>query len=395
MEQNTQTTNESTMPEELRIASWNVWGLLISKKRELRIKGISEHLKSLDADVIVLQELWKRKDYELIKEALGHSYKSIRFEGGLVGCGLAVFTKLDLVEGTVGFKEFSVRGRMWRFWEGDWFTGKGYVYLSLKHPQFPAPVHIINTHLQASYGGEYAVERAVQLLDIAEHLREVKTPFYVLAGDLNTHPQEVLPWAILTQSIPLVETNLLKDSTCNLPGNTWTKKAAKAELIDHILISPSLASARFTCEDVQKDGRSLSDHSLLRTEINILANPQSYVPAGLSLESVAAINKALTHQVQHLRRLKVIWSILSGVALLVCLAFAISASVLAMADPGSATALTVIMSILSPLGAALSLVFLAFALDAKAGKAALKNQMTEIANLTHNSVQAVPRKQQQ
>ena len=67
------------------------------------------------------------QDFQEIHSLLGPEYRGFRFEGGLVGCGLAMFSKLAVVDGSLRFEKFGVSGRMWRFWEGDWFTGKGYM----------------------------------------------------------------------------------------------------------------------------------------------------------------------------------------------------------------------------------------------------------------------------
>ena len=59
-------------------------------------------------------------------------------------------------------------------------------------------------------------------------------------------------------------------------------------------------------------------------------------------------------------------------------AFAVAASVLAISNAASTAALTSIMGVISPLTAAIALLTLIFALDAKNTKSILKNKLVEL-----------------
>ena len=52
---------------------FNVWGLpesIGSKDKKTRIKGIAKMMEKVDFDVNLLQELWQRYDYGIIKNSL-------------------------------------------------------------------------------------------------------------------------------------------------------------------------------------------------------------------------------------------------------------------------------------------------------------------------------------
>jgi exonuclease III len=371
--------------ENIKVASLNVWGLMyVSKNRKERIRAIGQCLKISQPDVILLQELWLLRDFLTIKTHLGPEYRGFRFEGGLVGCGLAIFTKLAVVEGSLRFKKFEVSGRMWRFWEGDWFTGKGLMSIQLITPNSKKIVKVINTHLQSSYntssklGKDYEAEKSLQIFDLVDEIHRQVSNYYILGGDFNVETGE-LPWKILMQSVNLEESNPTDLPTGNNIINSFKRQESRPMAIDHLFFSNTLNVDSFTIleEKIADKKISLSDHALLQA-IYTLNSSELKESTGLKPETIDSLNTCLNNEITQLCQMKIRWLLASTFFLLFSIAFAVAASVIAISDASSAAALTSIMGVVSPLTAAIALLTLQFALDAKSTKSALKNKLVEI-----------------
>ena len=63
------------------------------------MKAIGDALSTSDFDVITLQELWVDNDYRMIHAKIKSIYPySHHFQGGIVGAGLAVFSKHPIIQ---------------------------------------------------------------------------------------------------------------------------------------------------------------------------------------------------------------------------------------------------------------------------------------------------------
>src|SRR6478736_9338872 len=67
-------------PEPLRVLSWNAWGLpAVSTNLQARMTALPDAIAKLDADVVLLQEIWAESDGLSIKRGLerhGYQYTS-------------------------------------------------------------------------------------------------------------------------------------------------------------------------------------------------------------------------------------------------------------------------------------------------------------------------------
>jgi endonuclease/exonuclease/phosphatase family metal-dependent hydrolase len=362
---------------ELSVFSANVWGLWgVSSKKDRRMRILAEHLRDNQYDIICLQELFQKKDFEMLCKHLPSEYSCVHQTGsGIVGSGLALFTRLPVREGSLKFVPFRSSGPMSRFWEGDWFAGKGAMLVQVILPD-GQPLTIVNTHLQAGYGKRnYEMTKALQVLDMAKELDSKEHVNVLLMGDLNCEPGS-LPWNLLMQRGNWREFNRQRTPTANAPGNSFANKKQQPQVLDHILGRGNLSSTALTVEDITKDGLSMSDHCSLRGRFKVMDVDEDTPPA--SLESTIELCERISQAIKRRRREKLLHLALSGTFLIITIVFAVTASVLAIADSAGAAGLTAAMAIIAPLGSALSLLFLVFAFDAKRAKAVLKDQLQEI-----------------
>ncbi len=318
-----QPPNDSSPKVYLRVASFNIWGLIIAKKRAERIEAIARYFSRnpRDIEVIGFQELWMMEDYRTLKAALSLVFPhSHYFMSGVVGSGLAIFSRYPIKDSW--WLGYTATGKPQRFFDGDWYAGKGIGAVRLKHPVAGA-IDIFDTHLIADYSPNdydsdwYKAHRATQLYELIRHVDRTGDPsaFTIVMGDLNTQPVEdayismikshdlYTPlrrslrnvWRDFTEfrdpqaaftSGPLdgrdpdhwtttamrMQSQGLQHNTFNLPSSTFYKSSEPSQQIDHILYIPD---GRIKCIDARVflkrpsksssgiDGPSYSDHSAL------------------------------------------------------------------------------------------------------------------------------------
>lgn len=114
----------------LKVLNLNTWGLNWpwSKDRSYRYKAITEIIALSNYDVILLQEVWYRADYEVLRKALPYV---THFESYNVWCkwlylpllcsGLTILSRHPIVD--QDFLPFSRRGSFWNF-DGEIFVNK-------------------------------------------------------------------------------------------------------------------------------------------------------------------------------------------------------------------------------------------------------------------------------
>ena len=131
----------------LKVATFNIWGLLTSKDRSERVSAITRYFTKnpRSLDILCLQELWMSDDYRTIRAALNLEFPHAHyFKSGVVGSGLAVFSKYPIIE--AWWKGFSITGKAHRIFDGDWYAGKGIGAVKIKHPVV-GPIDVFNTHV--------------------------------------------------------------------------------------------------------------------------------------------------------------------------------------------------------------------------------------------------------
>ncbi|SCU95289.1 LAMI_0F01860g1_1 [Lachancea mirantina] len=307
---------DTIVGKEVRFLTLNTWGLkLVSKKRVERLRAIAEklggdpsadHLISIDSqssvgsrerqvddyDIVALQEIWCKDDWDYIVKKCQHKYPYYRiFHSGIIaGPGLAILSKIP-IDSTFLYR-FPINGRPSAFFRGDWYVGKS-VSVTLLRPvdSNSFPLAILNSHMHAPYArrgdAAYYCHRSCQAWDFSKLANLYKQAGYavVVVGDLNSRPGS-LPHKFLTKETGLVDSweqlhgsqdlkqiakmtplNQIKygGTTCDSTLNTWRsmRQPDEACRLDYALIDPNRlqtidAQVRFT-ERIATIG-SFSDH---------------------------------------------------------------------------------------------------------------------------------------
>lgn len=157
----------------LRVVTLNVWGVPGARDLEARLERLPDALKSLDADVLCLQEVWLQSWRRRIAEALAPAYEAADAEGG----GLLVLSRLPLRDAVfTRFPELEGLSLVERLARKGWLT------VVVRTPA--GEVRVCTTHL--AHRGP-----AAQQLDVLrnELLKTAAMP-QVLAGDLNLAPDD-------------------------------------------------------------------------------------------------------------------------------------------------------------------------------------------------------------
>lgn len=286
------------MPEEIKVATFNVWGLYISKDRKTRMKAIAEHLRTTDYAIIGLQEVWVKKDYEYLAKELCMTYPySYYFKSGQMGSGMATFSKYPIKQAI--FHRFLLNGQAHHIWHGDWWSGKG-VGLTRIQISDDFSINFYNTHLHAEYNkkSEYylghrisQMQQLFQFVQMSSAVPETEHFMNVLAGDLNTYPgcfsfdlflkQDVVGSKLQDSATIFAAKNKLElekiGTTFNVSGNSYSKEKKPEQRIDYILFSGSenfgVKNYSVLKEDKLADGGklSLSDHCLLEVTFQLKA----------------------------------------------------------------------------------------------------------------------------
>ncbi|CCH45814.1 Inositol phosphosphingolipid phospholipase [Wickerhamomyces ciferrii] len=279
----------------IKFLTLNTWGLkFVSKFRKDRLRAIGDkiRLEHFKYDVIALQEVWCKEDWDYIEETVSDffPYRRIFYSGIITGPGLAILSKIP-IDSTFLYR-FPINGRPSAFWRGDWFVGKS-VAVTLLRPldDDSFPLAILNSHMHAPYSLEgdaaYTCHRSCQAWDFAKLSKLLSKAGYavVIVGDLNSRPGS-LPHKFLTLETTLIDSweqlngvqdlnkikNLSPDlqieiggTTCDSTLNTWRSNRHPTEAcrLDYALIDSSKlktleAKVDFT-EQIPEIG-SYSDH---------------------------------------------------------------------------------------------------------------------------------------
>ncbi|SCU96643.1 LADA_0H01992g1_1 [Lachancea dasiensis] len=295
---------------EIRFLTFNTWGLkYVSKFRKQRLRAIAEklggqstalpihglsekHSGSSEYDVVALQEIWCKSDWDYIEQKCQHRYpyRRLYYSGILAGPGLAILSKIP-IESTFLYR-FPINGRPSAFFRGDWYVGKS-VAVTLLRPvtKNGYPLAILNSHMHAPYAASgdaaYYCHRSCQAWDLSKLANLYKLAGYavVIVGDLNSKPG-TLPHKFLTRETGFMdsweqlhgEQDLSQiarmdplqqieygGTTCDSILNTWRsmREPGEACRLDYALIDASrlqtvFASLKFT-ERIPEIG-SFSDH---------------------------------------------------------------------------------------------------------------------------------------
>ncbi|KAH8418268.1 hypothetical protein KR222_007642 [Zaprionus bogoriensis] len=229
---------------ELKILTLNIWGIpYVSSDRAPRIEAICKELSSAQYDIVSLQEVWSQQDSEQLQQGTSSVLPySHYFHSGVMGAGLLVLSKYPIL-GTL-FHAWSVNGYFHRIQHADWFGGKGVgLCRILLGDQI---VHLYNAHLHAEYDNdndEYKTHRVIQAFDTAQFIEATRgnSVLQILAGDLNTQPQDISYKVLLYTSKmrDSCQSDSFRTNECGRNSYTSARALAKNPLgirIDHIFV---------------------------------------------------------------------------------------------------------------------------------------------------------------
>ncbi|KAI0030188.1 inositol phosphophingolipids phospholipase C [Vararia minispora EC-137] len=192
----------------IRVLSLNCWGLkYVSKNRAQRIQAIAHSLSTSSYDIVCLQEVWVRDDFEHIRVAVSSRllYDKIFhrrvFPDGVTGAGLAIFSRYPIIAASL--LPYSLNGHPLDFKGADWFAGKAAASVLVTHPIL-GEVQVFNTHF-FSEGGDDGPEhnrahRLVNAWEFAKLVRQVAEVgrHVIAAGDFNSAPS-TLPMIVIRE----------------------------------------------------------------------------------------------------------------------------------------------------------------------------------------------------
>ncbi|GAA5910642.1 hypothetical protein JCM6882_001047 [Rhodosporidiobolus microsporus] len=203
--------------KKLKVLSLNCWGLwLVANKRQERLAAIADwiasssggrrdsyHSESSEAealgegyDVIALQELWVRADFDLVAERAKEAglVHSRFFYSGAIGSGLALLSRYPITAAFVS--PYPLNGFPLHFIEGDFFAGKAVCGITVEVPGV-GRVDVLNTHMYAPGGegdtvtGAHRVAQAWELARLAVAKAE-RGRHVIVMGDLNSQPHSII-----------------------------------------------------------------------------------------------------------------------------------------------------------------------------------------------------------
>ncbi len=238
----------------IRIVTWNVFLVpYLADKRTSRLSNVIACIKDLDPlpDVICLQEVFFPKHARAIKDALSSAYTVCDVAtkkayppwfvpGANVGglfysirrSGLLTLVKKTWAVECIKLKHFSSEAPDWKFWEGDGYADKGYLWSVLTHRETGRRIGVVNTHLQAY--GAYEQVREKQIGQMAKHVAGISAVMpVVIAGDLNTTENEPLFQRVINK---LHWRHISEESTNGCVGGVMTPLRG-ARAVDHVFIA--------------------------------------------------------------------------------------------------------------------------------------------------------------
>lgn len=220
--------------DSLKVVSWNVFlrpGIL-NDKQVKRVDSIAASLLKIDADVIVLQEIFHKKSRRRLTRALSKSYPFHSKIGKKTFWGVP--------SGNCIFSKDSIRSEWFVYFEkamnADKMAKKGAIGIEINH--FGKYFKIYGTHLQAGGGKEGAHIRASQIDQIAELSSSTgKRTTSLFAGDFNIrHDDSLFNYMVKTLNVTNLNPLNQELGTANFDDHTLTDASGSPKWIDFIFL---------------------------------------------------------------------------------------------------------------------------------------------------------------
>jgi len=153
---------------------------------------IAEELAKGRYDIVSLQEIWSRGDFEFISQKIEDVLPySHYFYSGIIGSGVCVFSRYPIIDAFT--YRYSLNGYMYNITHGDWFGGKAAGYCLIDHPK--QPIHFFSTHMHAEYNEsrQYLPHRTVQSYQLSQFIQHLTQPTdtVIVCGDMNCEPSQL------------------------------------------------------------------------------------------------------------------------------------------------------------------------------------------------------------
>jgi len=271
------------MDQQLRVLTLNCWGLpdvvtklvyrkysdpKVSKgrnwpKRTDRFIAIANKLDSFD--VVCLQEVWIKKDQELLRSICkdkGLIYSHV-FSSGLIGSsGLVIISRFPIKE--VFFHKYRINGVVYRLDHGDYHAGKGFGFARLAISETQS-ISVIITHTIARYNQErdpYHADRISQVWELIRFLQLTSrhNQPVIVVGDMNSRPTSI-EYSMFTQVGKLGDA--FEEFTSVNPSRlcSSTSMDANPQRLDYIFFSKNFPWKVIDSKVVLNDTSTLySDH---------------------------------------------------------------------------------------------------------------------------------------
>ncbi|XP_020032486.1 sphingomyelin phosphodiesterase 2 isoform X2 [Castor canadensis] len=277
----------------LKVFSLNCWGIpYLSKDWTYRLGRIGDFLNMETFDLALLQEVWREKDFDYLKQKLSLRYPAAHyFKSGIIGSGLCVFSKHPIQEITQ--HTYTLNGYPYMIHHGDWFCGKAVGLLVFHISGLVLNAYV--THLHAEYNRQkdiYLAHRLAQAWELAQfiHHTSKKADVVLLCGDLNMHPND-LGCCLLKEYTGLRDAYLeTQDFKGSEEGNTMVPEnfyVSQQDLwpfpcgirIDYVLykaapeFSISCKTLKTTKGQDLYHGTPLSDHEALMATLYVSHSP--------------------------------------------------------------------------------------------------------------------------
>lgn len=265
----------------MRILSLNIWGAPYAKDRAARLGAITDEIKRLNPDVIVLQEVFLPGQRQHFIEALAPIYNySHYFYSGVIGSGLLTLSRYPIVDAI--FHRFRLGGKPERLQHGDYFAGKGIGLTRIDAPE--GLYNVFNSHTHAQYQeqdtDEYAIFTDSNLYEAARFINAYADDNpTILCGDLNTQPDQT-GYRIITTLANLADAYLEQHAAHPVTFSAQNPYTGHDDqCLDYILLRNAQSSTITRCMTEHFTGAYLaySDHYGLLADVQPAA-PISTTP---------------------------------------------------------------------------------------------------------------------
>ncbi|KAF0694389.1 Aste57867_14729 [Aphanomyces stellatus] len=210
-------------PLTIRVLSLNVWGIPVSPYVIERATAIGRMLeaKSDEFDIVTLQEVWHRREKNIILKAAtraGYGYShyfhpAVGFPLPIghdsFGTGLLILSKYRL--SSAMYHPFLLTGRPYALHEADFIANKGVGLLRVHGPSGAQLADLYVTHLLANYnhlgkpgpGDTYLPHRTAQAYELACFIAETsRNDLVIVAGDFNS-PSDCLVLDVVRELVSM------------------------------------------------------------------------------------------------------------------------------------------------------------------------------------------------